>query len=150
MSLLCSIMVGKSQKWMQKAPKDRYMSIMPHLQCYKCEGNLSNFDHLHFKKRNYLEQQRVNILIFLKENYVNTQQGGLIKEIRAQKGPCQVKYPLTPNNAHFMHYNSAPLLMDENALRWAVWLPPTTTIGSTWQPRHLFHINKVKCRMEPN
>ena len=65
------------------------------------------------------------ILVIERGNYVNMQQWGIIKEIRTQKGPFQVKSLLTPNNAHFMHCNSAPPLMVKNALQWAIWLPPT-------------------------
>ena len=68
------------------------------------------------------------ILVIERGNYVNMQQWGIIKEIRTQKGPFQVKSPLTPNNAHFMHCNSAPPLMVKNALQWAIWLPPTRGI----------------------
>ena len=49
-----------------------------------------------------------------------------------------------------MHYNSAPPLMVENDLRWAIWLPPTTGIAPMWQRCHPLHRHKVKCSIKPN
>ena len=92
----------------------------------------------------------LHIYIYIYENYANMQHWGIIKEIKTQKGIFQVKSPLTPNNAHFMHCNSALPLVFKNDLRWTVWLPLTTTIALMWKPCHHLHKHKVKCWMKPN